>query len=181
MVVRGGKYAQVVRSRNGGAILRNRVADSRRVSGNGCFLNIITGLGADQKAFVAEHSVNVGRRTFEHIEEGTRVKVWLLEMEIKLGAEVLRLWLELGQDFSFQAFGDMVRQLKLRVKQIRGRPRLGEGQSCRTVNHQQCCMATFNVYLTINVTGLNVLGVSDEAQIIERCTSCSIRIFALNL
>lgn len=44
------------------------------------------------------------------------MEVRLLELEVELGIEFLRLWLELRQDFSFQALGERVRQLELCVK-----------------------------------------------------------------
>ncbi len=116
VVVWGRKHAQVVRSCNGSAVLRIRVSYGRWISRNTSFLHIITCLCADQESLMAEHSINIGGGASKHVKKGTRMEIRLLELEVELGIEFLRFWLELRQDFSFQAFSERVGQLELCVK-----------------------------------------------------------------
>lgn len=129
MVVAGGEERKVVASGDGSGVLGNAVTDGSRVLGDGGLVDVVTTLGTDKEAFVAENSVEVGGRAVKEVEERTSVQVGLLEVEVELGALGLLSGLVLGKDLSLEALGNVVVELELGVQSVGGGPRLGEGEA----------------------------------------------------
>lgn len=126
MIIRGRKDAQVVGSGDCCAVFGDGIADCCRVFCNSSALHIIACLGANQETFMPKYSINVGTRAFDNVEESSRMEVRLLEVEIEFRAEFLCARKKFGQDLGFQAFGNLIIQLKLGFQNVGGRPLLGE-------------------------------------------------------
>lgn len=73
-----------------------------------------------------KYGVDVGTRAFDNVEESSSMEVRLLEVKIEFRAEFLCAGKKFGQDLGFQAFGNLVIQLKLGFENVGGRPLLGE-------------------------------------------------------
>ena len=129
VVVRGGEDAQVAAGGDGSGVLGNAVADGSGVLGDGGLLDVITTLGTDEEALVAQDGVEVGRGAVEEVEEGTGVQVGLLEVEVQLSTLGLLGGLVLGQDLSLEALGDVVVELELGVEGVGGGPSLGQSEA----------------------------------------------------
>lgn len=129
MVVAGSEDREVVGGGDGGRVLWKRVGDGSRVLGDGSLLDIITTLGTDEEALVAEDGVEVGSWALEEVKEGTGVQVWLLEVEIQLGTLGLGVRDILCENLGLEALGDVVVELELGVKGVSGGPHLGESEA----------------------------------------------------
>lgn len=129
MVVAGGEERQVVAGGDGSGVLGNAVTDGGGVLGDGGLVDVVTTLGTDEEALVAENGVEVGGGAVKQIEEGTGVQVGLLEVQVELGALGLLGGLVLGEDLSLEALGNVVVKLELGVESVGGGPSLGEGEA----------------------------------------------------
>jgi hypothetical protein len=125
VVIARGEDAQVVRRRNSRSIASLAVAGREAVFRHGCFLDIIPTFHADQESFVAEGQVNGRDRALEEVDEGADVDVGLLVVEVELSAVGALCWHVVGEDLSFEAFGQIVFELELGVKAVGGSPCLG--------------------------------------------------------
>ena len=125
MVIARGEDAQVVRRRNSCSIASLAVAGREAVFRHGCFLDIIPTFRADQESFVAEGQVNGRDRALEEVDEGADVDVGLLVVEVELSTVGALCWQVVGEDLSFEAFGQVVFELELGVEAVGGGPCLG--------------------------------------------------------
>ena len=92
------------------------------VLGHSSFLDIIARLIADQKPFMAQHCVDVGGGSLEEVEESTEVEFRLLIIEIDFSAVGLFLRQVVGEDFGFQAFGELIFEFDLGIERVTRRP-----------------------------------------------------------
>lgn len=129
VVVAGGEEGKVVGGGDCRGVLRQRVRDGSRVLGDGGLLHIVATLSTNQETFVAKNGIEVGRWALQQVEEGARVHVGLLEMQVQLGTLGLRGREVLRQNLSLEALGDVVVKLKLGVQGIGGVPRLGQSET----------------------------------------------------
>ena len=156
-----------------------RVTNGSGILGKSSFLRVVASLRADQEAFVAENAVDVGYRALENVEESAGVEVRLLEVEVELGTEGLRLGGEVCDSFGLQSVGDLVVQLDFRLEDVCGGPHLGQGQACTMVKYQQSCFS--RVEDDQGVEAMGRLRVGDETEQIEISTRWGIGIFRFNL
>lgn len=118
VVIACGEDAQVVGGMDCGRILCQAISDSGRVFRHRGLLNIVACLSSDEESFMSEHSIEIRGRTFEKIEEGAEVEVWLLVVEVQfttvrlLGGEVV------GEHFGFEASGELVFKFDLGIQRI---------------------------------------------------------------
>jgi len=150
VIVGCGEDAQVVGRGNGSRVFGQSVAYRRRIPRDSRLLHIVTGFGSDQEALMAQDRVQVCGGTIEQVEERTGVKVWLLEMQVEFRTLLLGVREELCKQLGLQALGDGVIKLDLRVERIGSRPRLGKGQACSSVEHQQPSPAIAEDDLEVN-------------------------------
>lgn len=125
MVIARREDAQVVRRRNGCRIASLAVAGREAVFRHGCFLDIIPTFRADQESFVAEGQVYGRDRALEEVDEGADVDVGLLVVEVELSAVGALCGHVVGEDLSFEAFGQVVFELELGIEAVGGGPCLG--------------------------------------------------------
>lgn len=111
---------------------------------------------------MAEDTVDVGNRALENVEESAGVEVRLLEVEIELGTEGLRLGGEVCDSFGFQSVGDLVVQLDFRLEDVCSGPHLGQRQACTMVKYQQSYISRGEDDLGVEAMGR--LRVSDETE-----------------
>ena len=179
MVVGGSKNAQIVRGSDGGSVFRLRVTNGSGVLRDSSFLRVVASLRTNQEAFMAEDAVNVGYGALEDVEESAGVEVRLLEVEVELGTEGLRLGNEICDGFRLHSIGDLIVQLNLCLKDVGGGPHLGQGQACTTVNNQQSCISRGE-----NDQGVEAIGrlrIGDELEQIKISTRWRIGIFRFDL
>lgn len=98
--------------------MRQAVPNRGGVLGHSSFLYIITCFSADQKPFMAQNGVDVGGGSLEEVEESTEVEVGLLIMEIDFSAVGLLGRQVVGEDFGFQAFGELVFEFDLGIERV---------------------------------------------------------------
>lgn len=135
MVVCSGEDAQVVGSSDGSNVLRSRVPDGGRVVDDGCLLDIIASRSTSQETILSDDSIDIGGRALQKIEEGTAVKVGLLEVEVELCALCLGSGEEGAQELGLQALRNGVIELDLRVKSVDSVPALRDGGACAVIKH----------------------------------------------
>lgn len=105
------------------------VANGSSVAGDGSFLDIVASFTADNKAVVANHSIDGRGRALEQIGEGANVERGLLEVEVELRSGGVGIGLEAGKTFSLETFGDVTIELDLGIKDVCGGPSQGAGRS----------------------------------------------------
>lgn len=110
--------SQVIGSLDRGGILLQTIPDRSRVLGDSRLLDIIACFGADKETFVSKHGVNVGGGAFEEVEEGAEVEVGLLIVEIQFPAVGLFGWKVIGEDFGFEALGELVFKFDFGIERI---------------------------------------------------------------
>jgi len=71
---------------------------------------------------VSESQVEGCGGAFEEVGEQTGVDVWLLVVQVQLAAVGLLGWEVVCQDFSFEAFGEVVFEFELGVEAVGGGP-----------------------------------------------------------
>ena len=129
MVVAGGEDADVVGRGDGGGVDAGLVADGGLIARDGGLLHVVAGLGADEEALLAQDEVDVGDGAFEEVEEGARVEVGLLVVQVQLRGDVLVVGDEGGEELGFDARGDLVVELDFGVEGVLGVPGYGCGGS----------------------------------------------------
>lgn len=129
MVVRSGEDGEVFGRGDGGRVFWDRVADCRRVAGDSRLLDVVAGFSTDEEALVAESSVDDSSRAAEEIEKSAGLEVWLLEVQVQLGALCLCVWQELGDRLSLETARKSVVELDLGVERVGSRPCLGKGDT----------------------------------------------------
>ena len=89
MVVRSREDTQIVGTSDRSGVKRSRVSDSGGIVCDSSLLDIVPSGATDQETVLSNDSVDVGRRAFEEIKEGSAVEVGLLEMDVELCAGLL--------------------------------------------------------------------------------------------
>ena len=125
VIVRCREDAQIVRSVNRRSVLRSQIADGCRVSSDGSLLHVVASFRAHSEPFVAQDGIDRGGGTLEEIDKGATVEVWLLEMQIRLGAVLLGGRMVRGSQLGLQSFRDGVLEFDLGVKGVGRCPTLG--------------------------------------------------------
>lgn len=129
MVVASREESQVVASRDGSRVLRNAVANSSGVLGDGSLLDIVATLGTNKEALVAKDGVEVGGGAAQEVEEGTGVHIRLLEVEVELGALGALSREVLSEDLSLETLGNVVVEFEFGVESVGSAPSLGKGEA----------------------------------------------------
>jgi len=182
VIVGRGEDAQVVGRGNRRRVFGQGVPDCRRISRNGRLLHIVTSFGTDQEALVTQDCVKLCGGTIEQVKECTGVEVRLLEMQVELCTLLLGVRQELCEKLGLQSLGDGVIKLDLGVERVGSRPRLGKGQACSSVEHQQLGPAIAEDDLKINpLRKSGARSVDDVVEMIEIYTHRRIAVLGLNL
>lgn len=129
MVIACGEDAQVVRGRDRRRIAALAIPSRKSVLGNGGFSDIVATLRADEETLVAQCDIEGRGRAFKDVGEQAGVDVGLLVQDVKFAAVGGFCGEVVGQDFSFEAFGQVVFEFEFRVETVGGGPGLGEGES----------------------------------------------------
>ena len=129
MIVAGGEDAQVVGGCDSCGVAPLAVSCCETVLGDSCFLDVVAAFCADKEAFVAEGHVDGRDGAFEEVDEGADVDVGLLVVEVELAAVGALRGHVVGEDLGFEAFGEVVFELELRVEAVGGGPCLGQGEA----------------------------------------------------
>ena len=74
---------------------------------------------------MAEGQVNGRDRTLEEVDKGANVDVGLLVVEVEFSGIGALCGQVVGEDFSFEAFGQVVFELELGIEAVGGGPCLG--------------------------------------------------------
>ena len=190
MVVARGEDAQVVGRLDRGGVLGKTVANGGRVLGDGRFLDVVTGLSANKKTLMSEHSVDVGGGSFEDIEEGAEVEVGLLVVEVQFSTVRLFGGQVVGKHFSLQTASELIFEFDFGVQRVCGGPGLRKTQAYKLEGSAISMMSpllAFFVEWVVFVSwvfpiwvGAPVWKTQDR---IERCkhTGSFVLIFAFNL
>lgn len=175
MVVGSGEDAALVRGGDGGGVGGVGETDGGGEGGDVGVLDVKAGRGTSQEALVADDTVNVGDGALEQVEEAAEVELGLLEVQVELGALLLRLRQEGEGTLELQALGEVVGGLDLGVKGVQGVPRLGEGDAWSWRNNDQQQLATrskhsaeVNPAPVLSVRGAQQLELARESR---RCTT----------
>ena len=133
MVIARSQHAQIIARRNRTTVQRCRVAQRSRVPRHRRLLQVIARLTAHHKALVCDGDIGGG----VHVaagrvvgEEAADVGRALLEVEGELVGLCAVLGGEGGEELGFQAVGEGVVELDLRVDDVGGGEGLGDGDAC---------------------------------------------------
>ena len=129
VVVGSGEDAALVGGGDGGGVGGVGETDGGGECGDVGVLDVEAGRGTSQEALVADDGVNVGGGALEQVEEAAEVELGLLEVQVELGALLLRLGQEGEGTLKLQALGEVVGGLDLGVEGVEGVPRLGDGDA----------------------------------------------------
>lgn len=129
VVVRGSKNGALVGGSDGGGPGGLLEADSGGKGGDAGLLDVVASSGTGQEALVADNGVDVGGGALEQVGEGAEVELGLLEVQVELGALLLRLGQEGEGTLQLEALGDVVGSLNLGLEGVQGVPRLGDGEA----------------------------------------------------
>ena len=121
------EHAHIIRRRDRRAVNGRLVANSSLVARDRRLLHIVPGLRTDEEPLATKHDVDVGDGTLEQIDEGARVDVGLLVVQVELGADGLAVRDEGRQQLGLGAVGDLVVELDLGVEGVLGVPADGGG------------------------------------------------------
>jgi hypothetical protein len=139
VVVRSSEDAGLVGGGDSSSVGGLCETDGGGEGGDLCVLDIEAGRGTSQEALMANDGVDVGGGALEQVEEAAEVELGLLEIQVELGALLLRLGQEGEYALELQALGKVVGGLNLGVEDIQGVPRLGKGDawSWRNIDQQR--------------------------------------------
>ena len=139
VVVGSGEDAALVGGGDGGGVGGVGETDGGGEGGDVGVLDVKAGRGTSQEALVADDGVNVGGGALEQVEEAAEVELGLLEVQVELGALLLRLRQEGEGTLELQALCEVVGGLNLGVEGVQGVPCLGEGDawSWRNLDQQK--------------------------------------------
>ena len=174
VIVAGGECRSVTQALNGDSVIRSAEADSTGVAGELAVGDVVRGLGTDQEPITAKDGVggerwSLKRRTSEHpeihvrkiqvpnledVEESAGVKTGLLVDGSQQGGLGTLVWQQGGSEVEFQTFSDLVLELNLTAKHVRGRPGLGEGET-----------VVLEAVFRLEVTGDSSLGIPKESDL----------------
>ena len=120
-------HANIIRRCDRGVVDRRLIPDGSLIPRNCRFLNIIPGFRAEEEAPMPDDEVDIGDGALEQVDEGARVDVGLLVVQVGLGADVLAVGEEGGQQLELDAGGDGVVRLDLGVEGVLRVPADGGG------------------------------------------------------
>lgn len=198
VVVGSGEDAALVGGSDGGSVGGLGETDGGGEGGDLGVLGVKSGRSTSEETLVADNGVNVGERALEHIEEATEVELGLLEVQVELGALLLRLRQEGEGTLELQALGEVVGGLDLGVEGVEGVPRLGEGDAWTLPNLNQQKLKTRDKHgaevdrvALLSVRGAKQLELAPERWPCTRegalmlrevgCTVCLVRELSLDL
>ena len=118
MIVAGREDGQVVGGRDSGGVGTLAVSCCKSILCDGGLANIVSTFCANEETFVTESDVHGGGRSLEEVGEQTGVDVGLLVEEVQLSAIGALRWQVVGEDFGFQALGQVVLKLELGVEAV---------------------------------------------------------------
>ena len=105
------------------------VTGGKTVFGDRCLLNIVATLSTNEETFMAECHVNSRNGSLEEVDERADVDIRLLVMKVELATVGALSGHVVGEDLGFEAFGEVVFKLELRVETIGRCPCLGQGET----------------------------------------------------
>ena len=174
VVVAGSECGPITQTMDGDGVVRSAEADSTRVTGEATLCDVVGSLGTEKESVTTEDSVGgecrslkrryqhiseryvYGRifRNLEDVKESTGVKSGLLIDGSEQGRLGTLFWQQSGSEVEFQTLGDLVLELDLGAKHVRGRPGLGESET-----------VVLEVVFGLEVTGDSSLGVPEKSDL----------------
>ena len=173
VVVAGSESRSITQAMNGNSVVGSAEADSTGVAGKATLSNVVRRFATNEESVTTEDcvgserwSLNSNFRSFqghvrriqvtnlEDIKESAGVETRLLVNGSQQGRLGAFLRQQSSSEVELQTLGNLVLELNLGAKHVRGRPGLGESET-----------VVLEVVLGLDVAGDSSLGISDESSL----------------
>jgi len=125
VIVTGSESGPIAQTMDGDGIIRGTEADSTGATGEATLGDVVRRVGTDEESVTTEDGVGSECWSLEDIKESAGVKTRLLVGGSQQGGLGALLRQQSGSEVELQTLGDLVLQLDLSAKHVRGRPGLG--------------------------------------------------------